>query len=304
LGPIIAAKAGAKRVIAYAKSSRYATAAQAKRVIGKISRLYQTEQIEVITRLSNGIISEADIVTNSSSLRPLDKKFIEAMKEVAVIALMYESWEFRPSDLDLEAAKAKGIMVMGTNESAAGIFDYVKPLVVKMIFEAGLEVWGNNFLIISSDNFGPKLKEVLISLGAKTKLFGSKAPFDLAKLGWTRVDGIIMADVTSDKTLVGRGGIIDIAALKKNHPEAKIIQFAGEVETEQLSAANIDYYPKHYVGARHMGQTMADLGPKAVIEYLAAGLKVGEEMRRARDNYDDFQRVKKAALKNPICQDL
>jgi hypothetical protein len=304
LAPIIAAKAGAERVLAYAKSSRYATASEAKSLIEKIGRQYQTKQIEVITRLNRSAIAEADIVTNSNSLRPMDKDFIAAMKEGAVIALMYESWEFRPSDLDLDAAKARQVMVMGTNESAAGIFDYVQPLLVKMIFEAGLEILRNNFLIISSDNFGLKAKQILLALGAKVKLIGSKAPFDLANLGWSRIDGIIAADVTSENVLIGEKGIISIGAIGKIYPETKIIQFAGEVQQGKLADRKIDYYPKHQVGARRMGQTFADLGPKAVIEYLVAGLKVGEEQRRAREISADFSKAKLLALKNPLCQDL
>ena len=305
LGPIIAAKAGAKRVFCYAKTSRYASATELKSLLIKTSRDYQvSKQIEVFSHLDRNIIAGADIVTNTGSIRPIDKKFIAAMKKEAVIALMYETWEFRQSDLDLKAAKKREIMVMGTNESACGIFEYVQPLAVKMIFDSGLEILGNNFLIISSDRFGPDIKSMLERQNAKVKIIGAKADFDLKKLCWKRLDAIIVADIRQENALVGKKGVITVEEIKKFYPEARIIQFAGEVEIEKLSEANIKYYPSNHVGSCRMGQTLSDLGPKAVIEYLTAGLKVGEEMRRARGNFLDFTSAKNAVLKNPICQDL
>jgi hypothetical protein len=41
---------------------------------------------------------------------------ISWMKPTAVIPLMFEAWEFRPSDLELAAAQQRGILVAGTNE--------------------------------------------------------------------------------------------------------------------------------------------------------------------------------------------
>ena len=62
------------------------------------------------------MVAQADIITNSGHVRPIDAEMIGWMKPTAVIPLMYEAWEFRDADLDLAACQRRGIVVAGTNE--------------------------------------------------------------------------------------------------------------------------------------------------------------------------------------------
>jgi len=50
---------------------------------------------------------------------------------------MYENWEFRSSDLDLEASRVHGIRVGGTNERhpTVGVFEYLGIMAVKLLLE-------------------------------------------------------------------------------------------------------------------------------------------------------------------------
>lgn len=291
--PIIAAKAGARKVFALAKNSSYATAEKAaKFVLEKAKKFGVEKKIEIITELSKAI-DLADIITNLGSIRPIDKKKIELINPTAAITLMYEPWELRKTDVDIEACRKKRIMVLGTNEDAPTlrIFECTKSLILKMLFEHGLEIYQNNFLVISSDKFGKLINETLIKNQAKSKLMPSSRKIDLKKIGFNRLDAIIIADYLNQKTILGREGIVDFSSLEKVFPEVKIIQFAGKVDGSNLPA-------------QKMARTFNELGPKPVIDLIAAGLKVGEEMARARRKFSDINKAKKEALKNPLCQDL
>ena len=63
-------------------------------------------RVEIVSEKSPDVLRQADIVTNSGHLRPLDAPTIRAMKPTAVIPLMYEAWELRPGDVDLDECRA------------------------------------------------------------------------------------------------------------------------------------------------------------------------------------------------------
>ncbi len=98
----LALLAGAPRVLALARGTRFgsaAAAAEATRAaaeaVGGADRLHVVHD--------HARIGEADIVTNTGAVRPLDAAVVARMRPGAVVPLMWETWEFRPSDLDLPA---------------------------------------------------------------------------------------------------------------------------------------------------------------------------------------------------------
>ncbi|MFQ6118253.1 MAG: hypothetical protein ACE5KE_00035 [Methanosarcinales archaeon] len=162
--PIIAALAKAEKVFAITRDSIYGKATEVAELTLKFARFYEIgDKIEVLFEKTPKIIHQADIVTNLGFVRPIDREFISAMKNTAVIPLMCEPWEVRKDDVDLEACKKKGILCMGTDEDTPNlkVFDFVGPLCLKMLFDAGFEVYQNNFLIISGDKFGKVIVNAL-----------------------------------------------------------------------------------------------------------------------------------------------
>jgi hypothetical protein len=168
---------------------------------------------------------------------------------------------------------------MGTNEDAPDleVFNFVGPLCLKMLFEAELEVYQNSFLVLSNDKFGRVITECLLKNGATVEHRGLEC-FDLNRFKIDRLDAIIVADYTYEKTIIGSDGIIPPENVKMTFPEAKIIQFAGRVNITELKEQNICSFPDYSVGPFKMGRTFGDLGIKPTIDLHAAGLKVGEIM--------------------------
>ena len=109
-----------------------------------------TDREEVLT----DYLRKADIVTNSGHMRPLDKKKLMNLKQNTVIPLMYESWEFRKTDIDLAYCKEKSILVAGTNERHPdiNIFNYLGPLIAKVLLNSSMEIIENKYLIVCDNS--------------------------------------------------------------------------------------------------------------------------------------------------------
>jgi hypothetical protein len=303
--PVIAAKAGAD-VIAVAGSSKYGAVNDVVRYVKKQATYFSvSENIRIVTSLTSDLIHSADIVTNLGFVRPIDRNFISSMKSSAVITLMCEPWELRKKDVDLISCKERGILVMGTNEDAPElkVFDYVGLLCLKMLFDAELEVYQNNFLVISNDKFGKVITKCLVSEGANVLHIGLDLT-SLEDIEFDRLDAIIVADYTFNETIVGSDGIISPKNIRMNFPEATIIQFAGSVDIDELRKDNIRFYPDYSVGSFKMGKTFGDLGMKPIIDLHTAGLKVGECLaKKARYQGENID-LRDKLIENSLCQGI
>jgi len=104
--PVIAALAGAE-VYAFTKDTRYGTVADVRKQTNELVDLFSDKKLNVtiIDKLTPEIIAKADIITNSGHLRPLNNEKLQHSKKGVVIPLMYEAWEWRDADLDIEFCK-------------------------------------------------------------------------------------------------------------------------------------------------------------------------------------------------------
>ena len=170
--PVIAALAGAD-VYALARTSAYATARDLVAGTKDLAKLAGiTARIEMVGEKSQEVVAAADIVTNSGLVRPIDAATIAQMKPSSVIPLMYESWEYRPSDVDLGACHDRGIAVAGTNEAhpAVDVFSYLGLMAVKQLHDAGVAVHGSRIVLLCDNSFGPFIGTSLRDAGADVSL--------------------------------------------------------------------------------------------------------------------------------------
>lgn len=277
LTPLIAAKAKAKRVYVVSKDTKYGKAVEVfEHIVHEAARWGVKDSISLIAR-DAAHVKEADIVTNLGFVRPIDKQFISRMKETAVVPLMWETWEFRPEDLDLEECRRRGIPVLGTNEGHPLLrtFDYVGMLAVKLLLEAGVEVFRSHVLIIGAGRFGDAAAKALLSAGAEVR--NAK---DNEDLSWP--DALLVVEHESRDQVVGDRASVDIAKLKAVNPTCSLVHIAGNVDVPALKAAGIEFYPADIAPAGFMSRTTDYLGPRPLIDLHAAGLKIGELMARAR----------------------
>ncbi len=294
--PVLAALAGADRVLALTRDSRYAPAsiviAQTQALAawaglsvahaGAIGAGGLAPAIGIHTVRSADLFAAADIVTNLGFVRPLDAAAVSALKPTAVVPLMCEAWEVRPDDVALDVCRQRGIPVLGTNEDhpAVDVFAYSGPLCLKLLFDAQIEVHKSRIVIVSGDQFGPVIEHALARAGAAVRRFPDLRNIPPADL--VGADALIIADYTRPDMILGPDGDLTGADLARTCPAATVVQFAGRVAVTDLTRAGIAVHPGLEFGPHRMAVTLAGLGPRPVVELHAAGLKVGELAARAR----------------------
>ena len=168
LTPLMAALAGAERVYALARDSAYGEAKSIGRSLMSLSGRWGTgDRVEVLFSREDTRIGRADIVLNLGFVRPLDAVFLRRLKRSAVIPLMFETWEHRPEDLDVQECRRLGLPVLGTNEHHADlrIFDYLGLIAMKMLFNLDFEIFRSHLVVIGSGEFGEQVTKSLQSAG-------------------------------------------------------------------------------------------------------------------------------------------
>lgn len=298
--PLIAAMSGAK-VYILAKDSSYGLAKNIEEGILFLAKpLKLLKKLKIFKNyLPPTIINQADIITNSGFLRPINKRFISYLKKTAVIPLMYETWEYREEDLDLRACWEKGILVLGTNEHhpKLNILEYLGPLVLKKILEAGLEIYKLKAVVIADKIFGPPIIKTLENNGVEVKKSFSRAG---------NADILIIAYHKKLRVIIGKSGLITAQKLKQLSPTISVIQICGNgfIDRRALKKEEIFYMPFKAPRPSFLSWTLADLAPRPVIELHVAGLKVGEILARAQLRGLSRENAEMMALKNSPAQDF
>lgn len=272
--PIIAALSGATKIVAFGKDSSYGTYQESKENLLRIWKALDLNENNLFITDSEAILGEhlkqADIVTNSGNLRPLDFKKISAMKQECVIPLMYETWEFRSHDISLESCCEYNIAVAGTNERHPDIavFDYLGPLTAQALFNAGLEINGNYILLVSDNDFSPYVEKTLTGIGAQV----IKAIKEIDG----KLDAIVFAHTPTEA-----GGTLDISSMNLPREVPICCQLWGNVDRTYFRTK---WIPEEEPKAGHMGLMLSSLGIEPIVRLQAGGLKVGEILVRARQS--------------------
>ena len=320
--PVLALLAGAAEVHALARSSRYGTAGEVQAATLELAgRMGIAGRLRLVD--GHDSLGQADIVTNLGAVRPLDAPAIRRMKATAVIPLMWETWEYRPGDLDLAACLAAEILVLGTNEAHPRLAyqRYVGLLAMKLLFEAGVEIGGSAVLLAGGGAFAAAALECLLAAGCEVRFVCPVQQIpgrfrerwldtDLAGPGalafLAGAEALLVMDHHREAMLLGPGAELDAPALKRLNGGLRIVHVSGLIDADGLRAEGFPVHPPVIARApRTMSVTPAWLGPRPVIELHAAGLKVGAVMARARRAHPgDFAAARRLALQDPLCQDF
>lgn len=303
--PLICAIAGASQVFAVVADSRYGQATAVRdRTVQLAEEWGVADRIEVLYDKPFDAIQQSDIVTNLGFVRPIDSNMVEQMKPTAVVPLMKEPWEFRPQDLDLRMCWEREIPVLGTHESDGRlqIFDYLGPLCLKKLFDLGIEVFRSKIVVIGNGIFSASITDPLLDLGADVVCVDGKGAGTYESLAGS--DALIVACEPCENVAIGPRGCLPTRMLYEACPEAVVIQLKGRVDREDLDRCDIRYIPKHDPGAHFMGFTLADLGPKPVIDLHTAGLRVGELLARARLSGLDRIQSERQVLQDLLARDF
>lgn len=283
---LIAAKANARKVYAITKDSRYGSANEVISFCKDNALKLGLKNIEFSNKSACNFSSEADIVTNLGFVRPIDKNLIANLPRHAVIALMWEPWELRSSDIDIDFCRYKEIPVIGTRETDKRLntFKYVGLLAAKLILEKDIEIYQSNISIIGSNPFGSSIKECLKNMGASVSHFmfnnESKQSEDDFLENAYNSDAIVIAEHHDKSQIIGKDSLLDLEILKRNN--IQIIHICGSVDVPIVKKSGIKVWPKNIAAFGYMSVTTEYVGAKPLVDLHTAGLKVGETSCRSR----------------------
>jgi len=313
--PILAALAQANKVYAIAVDSKFASATSvAQQTLAEAAYWQLENNIEIVFEKEKSKVGKCDIITNSGFVRPIDRKMIAWMKPTAVIPLMWETWEFRNSDLDLEACKEHGILVLGTDESPPplSLYSYCGFLGMKLLFDLGLEGLKAKILLLGSGGLGKEIFTFFQQAGLNVDWFSQNDPESFrytalpqyfAEHG-SSYDGLILAEHQHDLCLLGSQGLVSFASITEINPALCLGVIAGNINLEELKASGLHHHPPHIRPFGYVSYDTYQLGPRPVLELYAAGLRVGEVMARSRLSGQSLEHSAKSAMQQSLAMDF
>ena len=271
--PILAALAGAK-VYALAKESKFGTIDQIESEIGSIAKILNINKwISIIKSMDEIELEGIDVVTNTGFVRPIDRSLIDKLKPGCVIPLMWEPWEYRPNELDLDRAISKGLKVYGTNETDPRLqtMRYIGMTVLYFLLKEKRSCFSSRVMIIGCEKFIEAIASILAN---NNYSICSYLTNEYRGVDITDFDAIIVAEHSNPKLIIGNSSnsLINNSSITEDQ---LIIHISGNVDLDKLKCK---HYPEKPASFGYMSYTTDFIDSSAVVDLHAAGLKVAEGM--------------------------
>jgi len=294
--PILAAMAGADRVIAVAKSSRFGSRQLAKKQVARLAELAGvSSRVEPTFRVARDVCHGADIITNLGSVRPIDEDFISRLGVGAVVSLMFDARDARPADIDTAALRRAAIPLCAVDEDAIGLFRWTGQRIAWWLTELGLEIVDSRIIVWGGDPRARQCAQWLRGAGAVVERVDRTPKRSLLD----KLDALVLmtpgARVTASSRVTPR-------ILAAHGRGVAILECAGEVDREECAASNLPVYPPLPPSAGHVGRTIGEILYAPVIELHAAGLRVAQAMSDARCRGASARQCEAAGAELPIGQ--
>ena len=285
--PVLAALAGADRVYALGRSTSYGSleeVASQTRALARASGF--SDRIEIVAEKYPELVGGSDVVTNSGHVRPIDRRMVGWMKPGAVVPLMYERWELRPGEVDLDACRERGVRVAGTNERHPNVdvFAYLGVQTVKLLVDAGVAVHRSRVLLVCDNEFASFISRGLNSLGAAVEVTEALA-LEMQLGGF---DAVVVAIKPGSEVALGPR---EAELIARRNPGAVVAQLWGEIDRAALDKVGVSYWPKTGPKPGHMSVLPSDVGPEPIVRLQAGGLKVAEVLLRGTSESSDWEYV-------------
>jgi hypothetical protein len=294
--PILAAIAGAK-VFAFTRNTRYGKPEDVFAATKKLAGTFHKFPLDIqyADQLTPDIIAQADIITNSGHLRPLNKNMLVHAGDSLVIPLMYEAWEWRSADMDIEYIRQRGFKIGATNERhpEVDVFNYLGDMALKQIFDAGICPYGNKFVLLCNNDFGPFIAKVLSRVCNGVAIIDkdeNRDRYQKNQVDWIggfpdfkipdsyrNAEAVIFTAYPFDQEWIGENTPINPEQLQSQLSDPYIIRYAGDLNETALNNKGVRYFPNH-VQSGHMGILPSAVGYDPIIRLQSGGLKVGEAL--------------------------
>ena len=318
LMPLLAARAGAN-VVALGKDSNYGTFEDIKREIeSKAIVIGVEDKIDILHLEDFDRWQWADIITNSGMLRPINKKIVEKLKSTSVIPLLWETWEFRPSEIDIETCQENNILVIGTNEGfdPINMFDYPGMLAIHILNQLRVDYSSDTIALFGGELPGTLIANHLSSLNKSLFWFADDYRKDLTNLvpyKYDKVESmfeandvkvILFAEHSNPIQLIGSKGLLKPKSLKNDHNSIRIGHLCGNIDLKAIKNNDIFIYPEKVASFGYLSILPNIFGPTPMLKLFSGGLKVGEIAARSRLSGDTLDIAIDKTVKHGVGQDF
>jgi len=308
LTPLIAAIGGADRVYSIGKDSRFGTADELYKTLREYTEsIGVDDKVFFSSKVTKEFAENSNIVTNLGFVRPINDSFLKFLPKDSMVSLMWEPWEFRENDIDLNACKKRHIPVVATNERdpRLNIFKYVGLTVLKLLFESEIEVFKSKVLIVGSGEFLKETAEVLKDNRSNVHvLIVDEKYHENSKTVMTKVnsfDAVVLVEHHSKQLLIGDYGLsVDWI----NSAESQLIHLCGNVDYRQCNDLKLSRQPAIEVSPGYMTVATDYVGARPVIDLHAAGLKVGQEVIEALRKNTSRKKTREDYIRSPLVLEL
>lgn len=316
---ILCCMAGAKQVYALGKDTRWGTIGNTAQTIKNLAQQFKCENtIHFLDAKDKRALKEADIITNSGNIRPIDDSILPHLKPTCVIPLMWETWEHRPQELNLEACRNNGILVLGTDEEAIRFRKFTGIMYLRTLLDCGLEIYRNRYLVMSSTPLIKPICSALEGNGAEVRWTSLEQNPDTqrtstfippmnreALLNYLRqCDACICDDRSHHGQLIGNNGLFSAQELHSVNSNLLIINRSGMVDVESLRAHSFTIFPDRENRLGFPNMLTSSMGIAPTIELVSAGICVGQSMARARLAGLSVEEAAKRAIAQSPAQDF
>lgn len=267
---VIAAIAGAN-VVAVTKESKYSSVQSVIEQTMALAKEFGVEKRITITEDKTSIkYNTFDIVTNTGFVRPIDTEVVSQLPTNCVIPLMWEPWEYRKEDLDLDACSSKGIKVYGTNESDKHLqtMTYIGYTVLSFLLSEKVTPFSAKILLLGDKHFSEAIKNIL---NANNYSYKHISEYN-QQIDVSFYNVVVIAENEVENLLIGRDAFILDSDISD---DTLIIHISGNVNFNNLRCKTIPEKPANF---GYMSFTTDYIDNKAVIDLHTAGLKVAQGM--------------------------
>ena len=309
--------ANAKKIIAVSKTTRYGSYKENKQNFIDIAAKLNIDisNVEIVEELTENHLNEADIVTNTGHVRPITAVMMSHMKNTAVIPLMWETWEFRDEDLDLNSAIKNDILVLGTNETSKEIDmrGYAGVLGLAVLTYLQVEIYKTKVILFGEAVLGKAIVETFKNNGVEFLWFVNEKKeenqieynqISQYKTEFQQSDVVLYAEHEYRKEILCEENSFSLKDLSKLNSEIKIGVIAGNISSDEMDSLEISYFPEHIMPPGYMSFQPYHMGARPVIELFASGLKIGEEMSRKRIDRNSLEETIKYMIKESFAMDF
>ena len=302
-----AAYAGAE-VHAFVRDSKYGSVEDVKTQVLNLCQLLNSKKdINFYDSKDKLPWEYADVITNSGSLRPILDEYLSRCKSTCVLTLMFEAWEYREQDFRLHTCKNQGIQVGGVNERhpSVDVFGYLGDMVIRLIQDAGVTPYRNNFLVVGNNDFVPYMLKPLVHAAQRVGVFAlAKYQQEITELGaeylgefdafrvskeWESTEAVIYTGSPFTQSRWSEADSLSVTELQKlTHP--LVLRFAGDIDELEFQKKQIAFYPS-IVASGHMGIIPSQIGWDPILRLQTGGLKVAELMHKNESHYQGIELV-------------